>query len=91
MLAILKKTFIINSLLIFLVISISILTIHWHHQMYELHNEEKLISKEYEHLNAINRQLLMEYSELESGVLIYQKSKQDLNMIQPIKIDEVSI
>ena len=91
MLAILKKTFIINSLLIFLVISISILTIHWHHQMYELHNEEKLVSKEYEHLNAINRQLLMEYSELESGVLIYQKSKQDLNMIEPIKIDEVSI
>lgn len=91
MLAILKKTFIINSLLIFLVISISILTIHWHHQMYELHNEEKLVSKEYEHLNAINRQLLMEYSELESGVLIYQKSKQDLKMIEPIKIDEVSI
>ena len=91
MLAILKKTFIINSLLIFLVISISILTIHWHHQMYELHNEEKLVSKEYEHLNAINRQLLMEYSELESGVLIYQKSKQDLKMLEPIKIDEVSI
>ena len=91
MLAILKKTFIIDSLLIFLVISISILTIHWHHQMYELHNEEKLVSKEYEHLNAINRQLLMEYSELESGVLIYQKSKQDLKMIEPIKIDEVSI
>ena len=91
MLAILKKTFIINSLLIFLVISISILTIHWHHQMYELHNEEKLVSKEYEHLNAINRQLLMEYSELESGVLIYQKSKQDLKMIEPIKIDEVLI
>lgn len=91
MLAILKKTFIINSLLIFLVVLISILTIHWHHQMYELHNEEKLVSKEYEHLNAINRQLLMEYSELESGVLIYQKSKQDLKMIEPIKIDEVSI
>ena len=91
MLAILKKTFIINSLLIFLVISISILTIHWHHRMYELHKEEKLVSKEYEHLNAINRQLLMEYSELESGVLIYQKSKQDLKMFEPIKIDEVSI
>ena len=91
MLVILKKTFIINSLLIFLVVLISILTIHWHHQMYELHNEEKLVSKEYEHLNAINRQLLMEYSELESGVLIYQKSKQDLKMIEPIKIDEVSI
>jgi cell division protein FtsL len=91
MLAILKKTFIINSLLIFLVVLISILTIHWHHQMYELHNEEKLVSKKYEHLNAINRQLLMEYSELESGVLIYQKSKQDLKMIEPIKIDEVSI
>ena len=91
MLAILKKTFIINALLIFLVVLISILTIHWHHQMYELHNEEKLVSKEYEHLNAINRQLLMEYSELESGVLIYQKSKQDLKMIEPIKIDEVSI
>ena len=91
MLVILKKTFIINSLLIFLVVLISILTIHWHHQMYELHNEEKLVSKEYEHLNAINRQLMMEYSELESGVLIYQKSKQDLKMIEPIKIDEVSI
>ena len=91
MLAILKKTFIINSLLIFLVVLISILTIHWHHQMYELHNEEKLVSKEYEHLNAINRQLLMEYSELESGVLIYEKSKQDLKMIEPIKIDVVSI
>ena len=91
MLATLKKTFIINSLLIVLVISISILTVHWHHQMYELHKEEKFFSKEYEHLNAINRQLLMEYSELESGVLIYQKSKDELQMFEPIEIDEVSI
>ncbi len=91
MLAILKKTFIINSLLIFIVISISILTIHWHHEMYELHKEKKVVDKEYEHLNAINRQLLMEYSELESGVLIYQKSKEELDMFEPIEIDEVSI
>lgn len=93
MLIIFKKTFILNSLLVLLVILISILTIHWHHKMYLLHEDEKIVKAKYDHFNAINRQLLMEYSELESGVLIYQRSTEELLMFLPQKnqVQDVSI
>ena len=87
MLAIIKKKFIINILLIISIVSISILSIHWHHQMYLLHQQEKIVKSTHERINALNRQLRMEYSELQSGITIYQKSKEELLMFNP-PIDE---
>ena len=91
MLAIIKKKFIINILLIISIVSISILSIHWHHQMYLLHKSEKVVKSNYERINALNRQLMMEFSELESGITIYQKSKEELLMFVPIETEEISI
>ena len=93
MLAILKKKFIINILLIISIVSISILSIHWHHQMYLLHQQEKIVKSTHERINALNRQLRMEYSELQSGITIYQKSKEELLMFSPPidELEEVSI
>jgi cell division protein FtsL len=90
-LAILKKKFIINILLIISIVSISILSIHWHHQMYLLHKNEKVVKSNHERINALNRQLKMEYSELESGITIYQKTKKELLMFVPIETEEISI
>ena len=73
------------------IISISILSIHSHHQMYLLHKKEKVVKTYHERINALNRQLMMEYSELQSGISIYQKSKEELLMFTPIATEEVSI
>jgi len=59
--------------------------------MYLLHKKEKVVKTNHERINALNRQLMMEYSELESGILIYQKSKEELLMFTPIETEEVSI
>ena len=91
MLALLKQKIIINALLITAVVSISILSIHWHNQMYLLHKKEKIVKSDHERINALNRQLMMESSELQSGVTVYQKSKEELLMFAPVKSDEVSI
>ena len=91
MLALLKKRIIINTLLIITIVSISLLSIHWHHQMYLLHKQEKIVKSDHERINALNRQLMMESSELQSGVTVYQKSKEELLMFSPIESDEVSI
>ena len=91
MLAIFREKIIINAFLILSLVLISILSIHWHHQMYLLHKEEKIIKYDYEQINALNRQLMMEYSELQSGVTIYQKAKDELLMFAPIENEEVSI
>jgi cell division protein FtsL len=91
MLAIFREKIIINAFLILSLVLISILSIHWHHQMYLLHKEEKIIKYDYEQINALNRQLMMEYSELQSGVMIYQKAKDELLMFTPIENEEVSI
>ena len=73
------------------IISISILSIHSHHQMYLLHKKEKIVKTDHERINALNRQLMMEYSELQSDISIYQKSKEELLMFTPIVSEEVSI
>ena len=91
MLAIIKKKIIINTLLIISIISISILSIHSHHQMYLLHKKEKIVNADHERINALNRQLMMEYSEIQSGITIYQKSKEEFLMFTPLETEEVSI
>jgi len=91
MLILLKKIWIINGFLIVLVVSISLLCVYWHHQMYQLHKKEKIVKTQHEQIVAINRQLLMEYSELQSGVIIYKKSKDILLMYSPNQIKELSL
>ena len=72
---------------------LSILSIHWHHEMYLLHKIEKTLKNENEKINALNRQLMMEYSEIQSGVTVYQKSQDELFMFVPIESEmkEVTI
>jgi cell division protein FtsL len=91
MLILLKKIWIINGFLIVLVVSISLLSVYWHHQMYLLHKKEKMVIVQNEQIVAINRQLLMEYSELQSGVIIYKKSQNILLMHSPSQIKELSL
>jgi hypothetical protein len=59
--------------------------------MYLLHQNEKVVKSNHERINALNRQLMMEYSELESGITIYQKSTEELLMFVPIETEEISI
>ena len=59
--------------------------------MYLLHKNEKIVKSSHERINALNRQLMMEFSELESGITIYQKSKEELLMFVPIETEEISI
>ena len=89
MLILLKKIWIINGFLIVLVVSISLLCVYWHHQMYQLHKKENIVETQHEQIVAINRQLKMEYSELQSGVIIYKKSQDILLMHSPSEIKEI--
>ena len=91
MLILLKKIWIINGFLIVSVISISLLSVYWHHQMYLLQKKENMARVQNEQIVAINRQLLMEYSELQSGVIIYNKSQNILLMHSPSQIEELSL
>jgi hypothetical protein len=61
--------------------------------MFLLHRTEKALKLENEKINALNRQLLMEYSEIQSGVNVYQKSIDELMMYVPIESEweDVSI
>ena len=91
MLILLKKIWIINSFLIVLVVSISLLSVYWHQQMYILHKKENIVKAQQEQIISINRQLSMEYSELQSGVIIYKKSQNILLMHRPSQIEELSL
>ena len=91
MLILLKKIWIINGFLIALVVSISLLSVYWHHQMYLLHKKESIVQAQQEQIISINRQLSMEYSELQSGVIIYKKSQNILLMDSPKQIKELSL
>jgi cell division protein FtsL len=86
-LAIFQKRIIVNFILIISIILLSILSIHWHHEMYLLYKTEKTLKIENEKINALNRQLMMEYSEIQSGVTVYQKSKDELLMFVPLESD----
>ena len=81
----------INGFLIVLVVAISLLSVYWHHQMFILHKTENIVKAQHEQFVAINRQLLTEYSELQSGVIIYKKSQNILLMHSPSQIEELSL
>jgi len=59
--------------------------------MYLLHKKEKMVTAQNEQIVAINRQLKMEHSELQSGVIIYKKSQNTLLMHSPSQIKKLSI
>ena len=59
--------------------------------MYQLHKKENIVKAQHEQIVAINRQLKMEYSELQSGVIIYKKSKKNLLMHSPNEIKGMSL
>jgi len=88
-----QKRVVINFILITSIILLSLLSIHWHHEMFLLHKTEKILKNENEKINALNRQLMMEYSEIQSGVTVYQKSQEELLMIVPLEseMEEVTI
>ena len=67
------------------------MTINWHHQMYLLYKTEKQALDNQKIINAINRQLKVEYSELLSGIGIYNKSKEILIMNSPTKIEKLPL
>jgi|TARA_Y100000389_G_scaffold163180_1_gene166301 cell division protein FtsL len=92
-LAMVQKRVVINFILITSIILLSLLSIHWHHEMFLLHKTEKTLKNENEKINALNRQLMMEYSEIQSGVTVYQKSQEELLMIVPLEseMEEVKI
>ena len=91
MLILLKKIWIINSVLIISVVSMSLLSIYWHHQMYQLNKKENIVKAQQEQIISVNRQLSVEYSELQSGVIIYKKSQDILLMDSPKQIKELSL
>ena len=91
MIILLKKIWIINGFLIALVVSISLLSVYWHHQMYLLHKKEMMVRVQNEQIDSINRQLKMERSELQSGVIIYKKSQDILLMHSPSQIKELTL
>ena len=91
MLILLKKIWIINGFLIVSVVSISLLSVYWHQQMYQLDKKENIVKAQQEQIISINRQLSIEYSELQSGVIIYKKSQDILLMHSPKQIKELSL
>ena len=59
--------------------------------MYLLHKKENIVKAQHEQIVAINRQLKMVYSELQSGAIIYKKSQNILLMHSPSQIKVLSL
>ena len=91
MLRLIKTSWLINSILVIFLVLLSLLTINWHHEMYLLYKAEKQALGNQKIINAINRQLKVEYSELLSGIDIYNKSKEILLMDSPTKIEKMPL
>jgi len=85
MLRFIRATWLVNTLLIIATVVLSLLTVNWHHQMFQLYEIEVQVKKENQSITAINRQLLMENSEVLSGIAIVEKSQELLRMHSPDK------
>jgi len=85
MLRFIRTTWLINTLLIIATVALSLLTVNWHHQMFQLYEVEMQVKKNNQSFTAINRQLLMEHSEVLSGMAIVKKSQELLEMHSPDK------
>jgi len=91
MLRLIKTSWLINSVLVIFLVLLSLMTINWHHEMYLLYRTEKKALDNQKIINAINRQLKVEYSELLSGMDIYNKSKEILLMNSPTKTKKLAL
>ncbi len=91
MLRLIKTSWLINSVLVIFLVLLSLMTIDWHHEMYRLYSIEKQALDNQKIINAINRQLKVEYSELLSGMDIYNKSKEILLMNSPTKTEKLAL
>ncbi len=91
MLRLIKTSWLINSVLVIFLVLLSLMTINWHHEMYLLYRTEKQALDNQKIINAINRQLKVEYSELLSGMDIYNKSKEILLMNSPTKTEKLAL
>ncbi len=91
MLRLIKTSWLINSVLVIFLVLLSLMTINWHHEMYRLYSVEKQALDNQKIINAINRQLKVEYSELLSGMDIYNKSKEILLMNSPTKTEKLAL
>ncbi len=91
MLRLIKTSWLINSVLVIFLVLLSLMTINWHHDMYRLYSVEKQALDNQKIINAINRQLKVEYSELLSGMDIYNKSKEILLMNSPTKTEKLAL
>ena len=78
----------VNLILAAVIVLLSLLTIHWHHQMYLMFKESQKLEQEYQQLLALNKQLQVNLSEAKSGSLIKQKAINELNMRAPIHNDD---
>ena len=85
MLRFIRTTWLVNTLLIIATVVLSLLTINWHYQMFQLYEIEVQVKKENQSITAINRQLLMEHSEVLSGMAVIEKSQELLGMHSPDK------
>ena len=91
MMRLIKTSWLINSILIIALVLMALMTINWHHEIYLLYKEESRALDNQKIINAINRQLQVEYSELLSGMDIYTKSREKLLMDNPTKIEKLPL
>ncbi len=70
----------LNLILLVSIISLSILSISWHHQTYTLYKKIKRESNNNHQIVALNKQLLSEHSQVISGEEIKETALINLNM-----------
>ena len=80
-----RNIWLVNGVVILLTVVLSLLTVYWHHQMFELYEIEIKVKRDNQSQLALNKQLLMERSELFSGMAIYEKAQNILLMHPPGK------
>jgi len=78
-----KHIYVINSIIILITLILAIISINWHYKMFQLYQIEKKINTEIETAKAINNQLLIDYSEILSGINIINKAETILMMKYP--------
>ncbi len=76
-----------NAILGLLIVLMSLLSIIWHYQSYQLYVEAKKVKSEYYQLLALNKQLLSEQSQVISGERIKSDAIKSLSMREPTAKD----
>ncbi|SMN17242.1 hypothetical protein CRYPA_1034 [uncultured Candidatus Thioglobus sp.] len=77
-----------NLILLGNIISLSILSVSWHHQTYTLYKDIKRENIKNHQIVALNKQLLSEYSQVMSGEKIKETALQQLGL-KEIEADDL--